>query len=101
LWPARSHPAEITLAARAPWADIDPVESAIDHFQLLDAHAGIRRLAPAAMARVLRPLRPGERMAILGALSGETVSTVLAASDPSFRRLLMTQLNHQAATETR
>lgn len=75
------------------WVDIDPVESAIDHYQLFDAHAGIRRLAPAAIAQVLRPLRRGDRMAILGALSGETVAAVLAASDPRFCRLLMTHFN--------
>jgi hypothetical protein len=87
------------LTPRAPWqhelawTDIDPVESAIDHFQLFDAHAGIRRLAPAAIARILPPLRPGDRMAILGALGGETVAAVLVASDARFRRLLMTKLN--------
>ena len=76
------------------WVDIEPVESSISHFQLFDAQAGLGRLTPAAIARVLRALRPSDRMAILGALSGESVAAVLEAADANLRRLLMAQLNH-------
>ena len=76
------------------WADIDPVESAIDHYQLVDAHAGIQYLSSKAIARVLRSLRPSDRLAMLNTLDGESVAAVLEASDPRFRRRLIAQLRH-------
>jgi hypothetical protein len=75
------------------WADINPVESAINRYQVADPHARVRRLTPKAIVRVLRRLRRSDRLAILAALDEATVLAVLETADPRFRRVLAALLD--------